>query len=437
MLAAMLLTAAALADTPEEPAFEATVVPWVQQVIQASQLKGYAELRGSYTDAYGTPWLAVERLRPTLKIAPSERFSFETTLEIHADQGRYAAAEANALVKEQLGDDLYAAAMAASGCTEDDVSALTERQIDEIGDVVGLDRLFVDVNLPRADLRVGRQGVNWGSALVFNPTDVFAEVIVAEPWRERQGVDAARVTVPFGERAQVVGVLGADGIPDGEIEDLRGGLRGTVSRSRLDASAVAYTNGERSFAGLDLKGDAGVGWWLEGGYTLDNSADETSGFTRASLGVDYSFPVLQLLYVAAQVSFDGSGLTPDEYDLTGAMSQGLAFSSCGGEETEATASSTRSTMGRLYGVGVVNWALNEDLSLSGTTLWNLMDGTGLVFPSFGAKVGNRLSLNVGAQVLLGEDGEFRPDPADLQVSMLDLSPLYPRWTATAWARWAL
>lgn len=440
MLAALLLARSFAAEPADDPAFEATVVPWVRQVVEASTLKGYAELRGSYTDAAGTPWLLVERLRPTVKIAPTDRFTFETTLEIHADQGRYATAEAMDLVKEQLGDDLYALALAASGCTEADVAALTERQIDGIGDVVGVDRLFIDVNLPAADLRIGRQAVSWGSALVFNPTDVFAEVIVAEPWRERKGVDAARLTVPLGQRAQVLGVIGADGIPDGQIEHLRGGLRGTLSTPRVGASAVVFTDGDRSFGGVDLKGDAGVGWWLEGGYNLDRSGDEPEGYAKASLGLDYSFPVLQVLYVAAQVSFDGSGLAPEDYDFTAAMSDGLVLGDCATDDADdasATASTSRATMGRLYGVGVLNWSLTEDLSASATTLWNLADGTGLVFPSFGAKVGGRLSLNVGAQFLLGKDGEFRPDPDDLAVPPLDLSPLFPTWTATAWARWAL
>ncbi len=439
MLALLLLANAVAADPADDPGFEASAVPWVKQAAEATTLKGYAELRGSYTDAYGTPWLLVERLRPTLKVAPSERFSFETTLEIHADQGRYASAEALDLVKEQLGPDLFDLALAASGCTEDDVAALTERHIDGIGDVVGLDRLFVDVNLPVADLRIGRQAVSWGSALVFNPTDVFAEVIVAEPWRERKGVDAARLTVPIGQSAQVLGVIGADGIPDGEISNLRGGLRGTLSRPKLGASAVAFTDGERSFAGVDLKGDAGVGWWLEGGYNLDNSGEEQARYAKVSAGADYSFAVLQVLYVAAQLSYDGAGVAPEDYDFTGAMGSSLPLSDCATDasDTSATSSSARATMGRLYGVGLLNWSLTEDLSASATTLWNLEDGTGLVFPSFGAKVGGRLSLNVGAQFLLGKDGEFRPDPEDMQVPPLDLSPLLPTWTATAWARWAL
>lgn len=428
----LALAALAVAQEPETPL--TAPVPWFDAVLQKSDLKGYAELRGSYTDAEGTPWLLVERLRPTLEISPSDRFTFETTLEAHLEQGRYAPAEAEALMREQLGDELFDLLLQTYGCTFE-----TERTIDELSDVLSVDRLFVDLNLPALDLRVGRQAINWGSALVFNPTDVFAEVIVAEPWRERKGVDAARVTVPIGERAQIVGVGGVLGLDQGELTGGRGGVRGTVRAEKIAASLVGFTDGDRWFGGADLKGDLGVGWWVEGGY---------DGDLRVSAGLDYSFPVLEVLYVAGQVSYDGSGSAPEDYDWSTRSSGALPTDQVSCEsapegslfasgETESTSTST--TMGRLYALGVLNWSLTEDLGVSATTLWNLEDGTGLVFPSASYKVGGRLALNAGVQVLLGEDGEFRPPDEALQVQggLLDLSPLLPTWTASAWARWSL
>jgi len=425
MLSLLLSLAVARADEPEAS-------PYETDLVHMSDLRGYAEIRGSFTDADGTPWTLVERLRPTLKIAPSERFSLEATLDAHLEQGRYAPAEAEALMRDQLGDDLFEAFLDAYGCALN-----TERSIDTVGDVVGVDRLFLDFNQPWADIRVGRQAVNWGSALVFNPTDVFAEVIVAEPWRERAGVDAARVTVPLGERAQIMGVAGVDGLDQGEISGGRGGLKGTLRTDRLAASLVGYTDGDRWFGGVDLKGDLGVGWWLEGGY---------DGDLRASAGLDYSFPVLKVLYVAAQLSYDGAGSAPEDYDwtsLSGMSASDVATCESApegsplGSSEGASASGGFGTMGRLYGIGVLNQAINEDLSLGLTTLWNLEDGTGLVFPSGSWAISGRIALNAGVQVLLGQDGEFRPPDEALQSGPLDLSPLLPRWTASAWARYSL
>lgn len=387
-------------------------------------VQGYAEARGTWTDAAGTPWTLVERLRPSFELELGDRVALEVTPEFAASQGRYAPAEARALLEDELGEAGLALLEASAGC-----ALPTSAPLEELGDVLSLERLFLDVRLPAVDLRLGRQAVNWGSALVLNPTDVFAETIVAEPWRERAGVDALRATVPLGESAQLVAVGGATDVL-AEDPDWRGGLRGTASLARADLSGVAYVDGDGWFVGADLKGDLTVGWWLEGGLAR---ADDTS-HVEVSAGLDYSFPVLQVLYVAAQVSYDSGGLAPEDLDPAAALTGGLT---AGGDCSDALASTSTGLSGQLYGVGLLNWRLTDTLSVAATTMWNLQDGTGLVFPYAGAAVGDRLSLNAGAQVLAGEDGEFRPNPEDLQLGPVDLGELLPTWTALGWVRVAL
>lgn len=388
-------------------------------------VQGYGELRASWTDAEGTPWTLTERMRPTFSLPLGERVELQATPDLSLTQGRYAPAEVRALLVDQLGEDGLALVESTTGCALPQSAPL-----DELGDVLALERLFLDVRLPAVDLRVGRQAVNWGSALVLNPTDVFAETIVAEPWRERAGVDAVRATVPLGEAAQIVAVGGVQDLL-AEERDWRAGLRGGASLSRADLSGVAYLDEDRWFVGADLKGDLRVGWWVEGGLTTERASDERS--VAVSAGLDYSFPVLQVLYVAAQLSYDGAGLPPDELDPSAAFTSGLS----GGDDCASALTASSGLGGQLYGVGALSWRLNDTFSVAGTTLWNLQDGTGLVFPYVGALVGERLSVNGGVQVLAGEDGEFRPDPDTLVVGPVDLSGLMPTWTALGWVRMSL
>ena len=63
-----------------------------------------------------------------------------------------------------------------------------------------VDRLYLDWYTGPVDVRVGRQALTWGSARFLNPTDPFPEVLFAEPWRPRRGVNAIRAHIPFGER---------------------------------------------------------------------------------------------------------------------------------------------------------------------------------------------------------------------------------------------
>ena len=152
-------------------------------------LSGYAELRGSYShDLEGTPWVLVERLRPTLEVEPHPRARVVVTPQLALPQGRYDQREAMDLLDAQAG-----ALLDLAGC---DLSV--PDRVQTVGDVLTLERFYMDFYAPKADIRVGRQALNWGSAMFINPTDLFAQNLVAQPWQERQGVNAVRVTVPFG-----------------------------------------------------------------------------------------------------------------------------------------------------------------------------------------------------------------------------------------------
>lgn len=407
-------------------------------------LQGYAELRGSYSPVeQGTPWTAAERLRPTLEWQPTERLGLTLTAEARASQGRYLPDEALTLLDEAL--------RAETGLGLDEIEQLTGCAITAVPrtedwrDFIGLERAFVDLERPRFDLRLGRQAVAWGSALVFNPTDVFSDVNVAEPWRERPGVDAARLLIPLGDEAQVALVGGVDDLPGTlrdrpDITPWKVGGRATLHAAATDWSLVAVTGGERldaeaSFIGLDLKGGLGLGWWLEGGY---------DGDLRAAAGLDYSFPVAQSLYLAAQVYHDGSGSNPEDYGAMGLS--GELFEAEGCEDLPPNApiaalteppGEARATQGRWYGTLVARLAANDRWGFSASSLVNLADGSALVTPYATYTPMGRLSANLGLNWMTGAQGELNPDPDDMQMQGVDASGLVAPWTALAWLRLSL
>jgi hypothetical protein len=270
-------------------------------------------------------------------------------------------------------------------------------------DVLSVERLFVDVYLPAVDVRVGRQALNWGSGLVLNPTDLFGEVLLAEPWRERAGVDAARATVPIGESHQVVGVAAVER----DLEGGRLGLRPTVNLWQTDMSGVGVldTDGE-GFVGVDLRGQVEVGWWVEGGVHLLEEATP-----EVSVGLDYSLPVDSRLFFALQYTFDGTGVDPGEYSLA---SRGMVV-----ETPECSDSSMvldlglpeavepRFTLGRHYGLAIARFYPGDLWAVQAMALVNLEDLSAVVVPTVSWTPGQRWSLHGGAQVMWGE-GEFAP-----------------------------
>ncbi|MFN7133238.1 MAG: hypothetical protein ACK4N5_14260, partial [Myxococcales bacterium] len=142
----------------------------------AQEAQGFAELRvAAFPGAGGEAWQVVQRVRPTLKTALSERITLVATIEGALAQGRNPAAEIERILRES-------GAAALPGVS---FPAYENRllRINGSDDYLDVDRLYLDAYGESFDLRVGRQALNWGSGQFFNPTDPFPQVLLAEPWR--------------------------------------------------------------------------------------------------------------------------------------------------------------------------------------------------------------------------------------------------------------
>lgn len=395
----------------------------------AQELSGFAEARVQLSGGLeGKPWQTVQVLRPAFDVEPHPRVRLHTTVQASLVQGRYPVEEGYAVIEEQLGSALEYA-----GCSLD-----APDRYSSADDVLLIDRFYVDLYGKRADLRVGRQAINWGSALFLNPTDLFAEVLVNEPWRQRAGVDGARLTVPVGDRAQLVGVGGISR----DLNSGRAGLKATVNALGTDFSALGAVisdfDDSELFVGFDVKGTAVVGFWAEGRTSLNEPA------LVVSTGLDYSFDLLDQVYVAAQYTYDGTGLEDPALYTLEARGGGTVLPDCAQEalaEEELQPTAARFTLGRHYGLVTAQVSAWEDWGLSLAALMNLQDRSTVLIPNVSWRPGGAWNLNLGAQIPLGE-GEFSPGAALTtlplgQAGSLDLSGLFPEWTAFAWARYSL
>lgn len=428
--------------------------------LEAVVVRGYVEARGSYTDAETTHWATTERFRPTMKVYLWDRVRLTATGEARLDQGRYDNGEFLRAFEPILPSDLSGNQTVTLEEVIDtcqwDIDL--DRTYDELGDVASLERLYLDINTSAFDLRLGRQSVNWGSALFLNPSDIFQQVLLAEPWQERAGIDAARVNIPVGERARVTALVGAlssrtvdlsgggttPGIDLSSYDSVRGAVKGTVNVSATDISALVSTDGERHFAGIDLKGDltgaVPLGWWVEGVYQLDTDGTTSEGAPKIAVGADYSFDVLNRLYIAGQFYYDGTGEIPALYDWNSRQDPALAaITPCDDEDFEDFPSveppdEYRLTLGRYYALNVIQLEAGDYLTLTNTVTMNLADRTGLLFPQAAYDLGSRVTLNAGVQYLFGSDGEFSPPDYQLFIGGVDLAPLQPTVTGLAWVR---
>lgn len=411
-----------------------------------AELGGYLEWRTSgQLGVTGDPLTFTERVRPSFEIAPVEgvlagRLKAETVIEASLTEGRDAGRElADTLTDSELGPLLSAA-----GCSYD-----PEPRYASIGDVLSVERLHVDFNLRAVDIKVGRQAVRWGSGLFFHPTDLYAEVLLTEPWREPKGINAVRASMPIGaDDVTAVVALGDDLSPffrvaQGTAESvpfedlpLSAAVKGTARFTGVDVAAVGQARADGAwFVGGDVRGTLGVGYWAEGGWHGGGSAD---GHAEVVAGADYSFPVLETLYLAAEYRYDGSGSAPGDYDYTSRVSGALPFD-CAMMPSEST-SEPRTTLGRHYLDGAVRLGLSRDVNVQAAALANLEDGTAVLIPGASVNASDRAVVSVSAQIPVGSGGEFRPAASDLTYTLgtasVDLSGLVPDATVTGWIRYS-
>jgi hypothetical protein len=394
------------------------------------EIEGYAEVRlTDQVGVEGVPWNLTERVRPRFQIPIGDRVTVETVVEGALTQGRDTTGEAAALLLDsELGTLL-----------EENCTYTPESRYDQVSDYLSVERLHVDLNLAEADITIGRQAVNWGSGLVFHPTDLYAEVLANEPWRERKGVNSVKALVPIGDHQVTALVAVGDDLSPlwderPEALDVSAAIKTTIRAGGTDISAVAHVQSDGDwFAGADLRGNVEVGWWVEGGWHGDAAAAEVVA------GVDYSFDVLQVLYVAAEYRYDGTGELPEDYDYTARGSGASMPFDCAFLPTQS-AEEPRTTLGIHYVDAVVRLGVTEDINVSAVGLVNVLDGTGYALPTASANVGSHAVVNVGAQIPFGADGEFRPAKEDLTYAVADLeadlSPLLPDATLLAWVRYS-
>ncbi|MDR1879338.1 MAG: hypothetical protein LBQ78_00185 [Tannerellaceae bacterium] len=179
---------------------------------------------------------------------------------------------------------------------------------------VAVDRLFVTFEKEKWKLQAGRQRINWGQTLVWNPNDIFNTYSFFDfDYVERPGCDAFRATYYHSPTASTELAASLD-----------------ASHRRLTAALLHHWN-HRNFdyqlmAGLYAESDLVVGGAWSGDFSglnfrgelsffqpLGHSRTASSRTIAASVGADYIFPSslalqAEALYNNVGNAFSSNGL---------------------------------------------------------------------------------------------------------------------------------
>ncbi len=213
-----------------------------------------------------------------------------------------------------------------------------------------IDRLWMDVRLDRFEARIGRQRINWGQALVWNPNDIFnAYSFFDFDYIERPGSDAVRIQYfpSSSSAAEIAAKI------DSEHDVTAAGLY-RFNKWGFDLQFLAgYANSSDLVAGTGLSGAIGS-FSLRGEGTLfypAGSSGSDEGTLLLTAGTDRIFENNSMLQFQFMYCNNPLSITDFNSFYSGNMSaKDLAFS-------EFTA------------FGSFTWAANPLLNLTLSAMW--------------------------------------------------------------------
>lgn len=402
--------------------------------------RGFVELRGAASLGVDGPALQlVQRARPSFRYDFSKRWTLAATVEASLSEGRTNQREIQRALQRS---DLAGLLDAANCVWPEPTSELFG--VDSVDDYLRVERLFLDAYTSWGDFRVGRQAVNWGSGFLVNPTDPFPEVLLVEPWRERAGVNALRATIPVGDSHQVQVLAGSNDT----FTRARLAARATAGVGLTDLSVVGAYRQEAAdgIVGIDVRGTAGVGFWVEGALHVGGY----DPYEEVVVGLDYSFPVLENLIVTAQYYRNGAGSPDAALAAPGLSAGGFDPPQCDvpfplDSEPDSSARFQPFFRGRDYAVAAVALNATPEISVNNLVVQNLGDGSAIWIPVVTWALGGQLEVSASGQVPFstwGDGGELHPSAEDLQVPVeptgltLDVSGLVPTAVISVWSRYS-
>ena len=340
------------------------------------------------------------RLRLKLTLTPSRWFSVHAAYDI------------SPRIQDPLlfEEDIFFAAIDPLTYRVDDFSPRlypgVGKGVSSFGIFHNLDRFVVTIKTRKADIFIGRQAIAWGSAHVFNPTDIIAPFTFNElDTEERQGVDAIRIRIPLGMMDELdMGVVSGK---DFKFKNSAFFLRGRTYLLRTDLSLLLLGFRENFLMGLDVtRAIGGAGFWCEAAYVVTDffnknkennlsSINERTdkNYFRASVGMDYNFS--SKLYGFFEYHYNSAGKKkPGNYTdvfYSTAFNEGAAY-----------------LMAQHYLNLAVTYQVTPLIPFTGLLIVNINDGSLTFSPTFEYNIKEDIYIAAGAYLGIGK----RPEVCD-------------------------
>ena len=247
------------------------------------------------------------------------------------------------------------------------------------------DRAYVDYTSGKWQIRTGRQRVNWGVNLVWNPNDIFNTFSYFDfDYEERPGTDAVRIQYYTGttSSAELVYKPGRD-----QAHSVVAGMY-KFSRWDYDFQFLGGQTGNDWVMGGGWAGDI-YGAGFRGELThFEPRNDFSIRATVASVSADYTFS--NSLYIHSSILYNSNGKTGKAGGMDVLFNPDM--------------SAKQLSLARYSLFGQVSKPITPLLSGSFSGIVNPSDGSFYVGPTFSYSLLNNLELMLTGQLFFGDSG---------------------------------
>ena len=255
-----------------------------------------------------------------------------------------------------------------------------------------LERAYLKIFLPWADLSLGKQQITWGVGYAWSPTDVFNPPNALGPDGLRPAVEAAVIRVPAGPLAYLSLVAARNersSTQQGGRAAWQCGARYHANYGGTDWSLAAVRDTGTTMVGVDAKGDLAVGdlalgWHAE--VARHASHDGSNPWVEVVLGADRSWGGGKVVWAGEYF-----------YNSRGAETQDSCIST-------SRFAGDRAYAARHYVFTQLTYQHDEFSSVLGSVLANLVDRSAVLTAGTTILLGNRWTLSLSATALAGRPG---------------------------------
>lgn len=249
-----------------------------------------------------------------------------------------------------------------------------------------IDRVWIDYTIGKLQVRAGRQRINWGVNLVWNPNDIFNTFSYFEfDYEERPGTDGLKLQYYTGETSSAELVYKAGRNND---ESAVAGMY-RFARFNYDFQVLGGWMGKDFVLGTGWSGDIkGGGFRGEVSWFIPREEDNDSYEALvASISGDYYFK--NNIYIHGAVLYNSYGTTGD--------AGGRSF-------FQPDISAKMLSMGRYNLFGQVSYPFTPLINGSFSSIVNPCDGSLFVGPTIVYSLSTNLELMLNAQLFIGRSG---------------------------------